>query len=231
MRLIGGLLMVNMLFSLYNFHEKWVKDEVKKYINYNDKVLIIPFSFGEKISNHTEWQCAYNREDGGYYKSIVLPFLSYGIKEENISWINYFKDTKEEAKEKVRNSDIIFFTGGLPDKMMERLEEFHLVNEIENFKGIIIGSSAGAMIQISEYHITPDKDYNTFSYNKGLNLIKDFNIEVHYEETDIQKHYINKVLDEKIDTVYAIKDTGGIIIDNEKVTLLGDTQIFKGVKQ
>ena len=223
--------MVNMLFSLYNFHEKWAKDEVKKYINYNDKVLIIPFSFGEKISNHTEWQCAYNKEYGGYYKSIVLPFLSYGIKEENINWINYFKDTKEEAKEKVRNSDIIFFTGGLPDKMMYRLEEFHLVNEIENFKGIIIGSSAGAMIQISEYHITPDKDYNTFSYNKGLNLIKNFDIEVHYEETEVQKHYINKVLDEKIDTVYAIKDTGGIIIDNEKITLLGDTQIFKEVEQ
>ncbi|WP_346886972.1 Type 1 glutamine amidotransferase-like domain-containing protein [Clostridium sp. UBA1056] len=223
--------MVNMLFSLYNFHEKWVKDEVKKYINYNDKVLIIPFSFGEKISNHTEWQCAYNREDGAYYKSIVLPFLSYGIKEENISWINYFKDTKEEAKEKVRNSDIIFFTGGLPDKMMDRLEEFHLVNEIENFKGIIIGSSAGAMIQILEYHITPDKDYDTFSYNKGLNLIKNFDIEVHYEETEIQKHYINKVLNKKIDTVYAIKDTGGIIIDNNEVKLLGDTQMFKGVKE
>lgn len=223
--------MVNMLFSLYNFHEKWARDEVKKYINYNDKILIAPFSFGEKISNHMEWQCAYNKEDGGYYESIILPFSSYGIKEENISWINYFKDAKEEAKEKVRNSDIIFFTGGLPDKMMYRLEEFHLVNEIENFKGIIIGSSAGAMIQISEYHITPDKDYNTFSYNKGLNLIKNFDIEVHHEETEIQKHYINKVLNEKIDTVYAIKDTGGIIIDNNEVKLLGDTQMFKGVKQ
>jgi len=68
-------------------------------------------------------------------------------------------------------------------------------------------------------------------YNKGLNLIKSFNIEVNYEETEVQKYYINRVLDEKINTVYAIKDTGGIIIDNEKITLLGDTQIFKGVKQ
>lgn len=220
--------MINMLFSLYNFHEQWAKHEVKKYISSNDKVLIIPFSFGEKISNDTEWQDAYNKDYGMYYKSVVLPFLSYGIKEENIEWINYFKDIKEAAKEKVRNSDMIFFTGGLPDKMMYRLKEFNLVSEIENFKGIIIGSSAGAMIQTSEYHITPDKDYNTFSYNKGLNLIKNFNIEVHYEEAEIQKHSINKVLNEKIDTVYAIKDAGGIIVDNERITLLGDVEIFKG---
>lgn len=220
--------MVNMLFSLYNFHEQWAKNEVKKYMNFNGKVLIIPFSFGEKISNDTEWQDDYNKGYGMYYKNVVLPFLSYGIKEENIEWINYFKDTKEEAKEKVKNSDIIFFTGGLPDKMMCRLKEFGLVSEIENFKGIIIGSSAGAMIQTSEYHITPDKDYNTFSYNKGLNLIKNFNIEVHYEETEIQKYSINKVLNEKIDTVYAIKDAGGIIVDNERITLLGDVEIFKG---
>lgn len=39
------------------------------------------------------------------------------------------------------------------------------------------------------------------------------------------------LVNEKINTVYAIRDTGGIIIDNEKITLLGDTQIFKGVKQ
>ncbi|SFD03194.1 Type 1 glutamine amidotransferase-like domain-containing protein [Clostridium uliginosum] len=218
--------MVNILFSLYNFDEKWAKDKIEKYINNNDKVLIIPFSFDKKISNDIDWQNAYNKDNGKYYKSIVLPFLSYGITEENIKWINYFKDTKENAKDKIRNSDIIFFTGGLPDKMVCRLKEFDLINEIENFTGIIMGSSAGAMIQIAEYHITPDEDYDTFSYNRGLNLIKDFDIEVHYEETKIQKDYINKVLNEKINLVYAIKDTGGIIIDNNEITLLGDTQIF-----
>ena len=218
--------MVNILFSLYNFHEKWAKDTIEKYINNNDKVLVIPFSFGKKISNDMDWQSAYSKDNGKYYKSIVLPFCSYGITEENIKWINYFKDTKENVKDKVRNSDIIFFTGGLPNKMMCRLNEFDLINEIENFTGVIIGSSAGAMIQIAEYHITPDEEYYTFSYNRGLNLIKNFDIEVHYKETEIQKNYINKVLNEKTDTVYAIKDTGGIIVDNNEITLLGDTYIF-----
>jgi hypothetical protein len=33
-------------------------------------------------------------------------------------------------------------------------------------------------------------------------------------------------LNEKIDKVYAIKNTGGIVVDNKSITLLGDTQIF-----
>ncbi len=57
-------------------------------------------------------------------------------------------------------------------------------------------------------------------------MIRDFDIKVHYEDTEIEKNYINKVLNERTDTVYAIKDTGGIIVDNNAITLLGDTQIF-----
>jgi len=222
----GRILMVNILFSSYNFNEKWAKGSMEKYIKCDDNVLVIPFSFGENISNDMDWQSAYNKDNGKYYNTIVLPFLSYGIKEENIEWVNYFKDTDENAKDKIRSSDILFFTGGLPDKMMHRLKEFDLISEIENFVGVIIGVSAGAMIQISDYHITPDKDYDVFSYSEGLNLIRDFDIEVHYEETEIEKNYINKVLNERVDMVYAIKDTGGIIVDNNAITLLGDTQIF-----
>lgn len=218
--------MVNMLFSLYNFHESWAKDLVSKYINSNDKVLIISFSFDDNICDDNGWCNAYSKNNGRYYESIIAPFLNYGIKEENINWINYFKDTTENAKIKIKNSNIIFFTGGLPDKMMIRLKEFNLIDDIENFKGVIIGSSAGAMIQISEYHITPDEDYNIFTYNTGLNFIKDFDIEVHYEEAEIQNKYINKVLREKRDKVYAITNTGGIIVDNEKIVLLGKVKTF-----
>lgn len=218
--------MVNMLFSLYNFHENWAKNIVEKYINATDKVLIIPFSFGDEINSEKEWQNSYNKNSGKYYKSVIAPFLDYGIKEENIDWVNYFKDTKENAKAKVKNSNIIFFTGGLPDKMMLRLIEFDLINDIEKFKGVIIGSSAGAMIQIAEYHITPDDDYPTFSYNTGLNIINNFGIEVHYEGTEVQNKCIKKVLKEKKDKVYAITNSGGVIFDNKKITLLGDTKIF-----
>lgn len=215
--------MINILLNLYNFDEEWCFEILKGIIKKEYRVLIIPFSFKEEhIKDEIDWQKAYNNLCGKYYKDIVSPFLSYGIREENIEWMNYFSDTQENAKEKIRNSDVIFFTGGLPDKMMARLQKFELVNEIEKYPGIVMGSSAGAMIQISEYHITPDEDYDIFSYNKGLDLIKDFDIEVHYEETDIQKEAMKRVIKEKLKTVYAMKNRGGLIVENNKIKLLGE---------
>ncbi|URZ17138.1 Type 1 glutamine amidotransferase-like domain-containing protein [Clostridium felsineum] len=219
--------MINILLSMYNFHEAWAKGEVEKYIKPKDKVVVIPFSFGPEVGNIEDWNKEYNKKDGKHYKGFTAPFLYYGIKEENIELINYFVDSKNEAKRKIRNSNIVFFTGGLPDKMMLRLKEFDLIEELENFKGIIIGSSAGAMIQFYNYHITPDKDYRTFSYNRGLDLIRNFQIEVHYEKTEVQKSGIAKVLKEKTGTVYAISNKGGIIVYNNQVEILGDVEVFK----
>jgi peptidase E len=219
--------MINILLSLYNFDEDWCFKKLRKFIKKEHKVLIIPFSFhDERIQSNNEWQDAYNPYTGNYYKDITIPFLNYGIKEENIKWINYFSDTTESAIWKIKNSDIIFLTGGLPDKTIERLEKFKIVEQIENYNGVLIGSSAGAMVQIAEYHITPDKDYRRFSYNTGLNIIKDFGIEVHYKDLDIQNKYIEKAINEKSKKVYAIKDKGGIIINNGELTLLGEVRLF-----
>ena len=222
--------MINILLSRYNFDENWCYKSLKNIIDSNHKVLVLPLSFDYmKISSDEDWQKAYNPNYGKYYNEVILPFASYGIKECDISWINYFLQDKEFIREKIKESDILFFTGGLPDKTIERLEELDLIKYIEKFNGIIIGASAGAMIQTKEYHISPDKDYNDFSYNKGLDIIKNFNIEVHYNETDIQKTSINRVLDEKKRTVYAIKDTGAIIINNNHIELLGDVIEFNQV--
>lgn len=215
-----------MLFNLYNFHEDWARDKVGEYISPNDRVLIIPFSFGQEINDEEDWEHSYSKEDGEHYKEIIEPFLYYGIKEKNINWINYYKDTIKSAQAKVRNSDIIFFTGGFPDKLKSRLNDFHLIDRLESYKGIMIGSSAGAMIQIAEYHITPDEDYDKFKYSRGLNIIKDFGIEVHYEARDIQKQSIEKLLNEKKDLVYAITNNGGLIFDNGKTILLGEVESF-----
>ncbi|MDK2584565.1 Type 1 glutamine amidotransferase-like domain-containing protein [Romboutsia sedimentorum] len=222
--------MINILLSRYNFDESWCYESLKDIINSNHRVLVFPLSFDDnQISSDEDWQKAYNPNYGKYYNEVVSPFASYGIRECNISWINYFLNEKENIRERIEKSDILFFTGGLPDKTIDRLEELGLIKYIETFKGIIIGASAGAMIQTKEYHISPDKDYSTFSYNKGLDIIKNFNIEVHYNETDIQKSSINRVLDEKKRIVYAIKDTGAIIINNNHIELLGDVIEFNKV--
>lgn len=215
--------MVNILLSEYNFHEDWAREAMLKYIDANAKVVVIPFAFSEKwISNNFEFQRAYNKIDGNYYKGIVEPFMDFGIAENNIIWLNYFEDTEEEMRSIIEACDIVFLTGGLPDMAVKRVLEKGLLDGIRA-SDIIMGSSAGALMQLGNYFISPDEDYPEFMCLNGLELVKEnFYIEVHYEESDIQKECIRKVLQGKTDIVYAIKDKGGLIVDNNEISLIGD---------
>jgi len=225
---LRGSQMINILLNIFKVDDEWCFKEFKNYIKPEHRVTVIPFSFKEEHINSSEsWQSYYGENKGAYFHGIVNSFLSYGVKYENITWINYFTDSKEIAKNKILNSDILFFLGGLPDKMMIRLEEFDLVNNIEEHNGIIMGYSAGAMIQIENYHITPDKDYSSFGYYKGMKMIDKFDIEVHFEHTDLQLSSIERVKKETGKPVYAIEDTGAIIVENNRVKLVGNVHYFQ----
>ena len=215
-------MMINILLSLYNFDSDWCFDTFKEIIKPYHKVLIIPLSYHEEwLNNKQDWYNTFNRFTGTLYIDIVSPFLSFGIVEENINWINQFEDSKDVMCSKILDSEIIFFTGGYPDKMMERFIHYGLVEVLENYQGIMMGSSAGAMVQIGDYHISKDNDYDEFSYNKGLNIIKDFDIEVHYEDSFIQNESIARCIKERNKPVYSIENEGAILVMNNNVIMLG----------
>ena len=110
---------------------------------------------------------------------------------------------------------------------MERIEEFGLYDVLANFDGIVMGCSAGAVIQLSEYHLSPDSDYPEFVYYNGLPYLSDFYLEVHYENAPQQNAAIRRVLKERGKTVYATSaGKGAILAHNGKIRLLGDVKIF-----
>ena len=47
-----------------------------------------------------------------------------------------------------------------------------------------MGYSAGALVQLAEYHLSPDTDYPRFTYQKGILYVYLFYLEVHYEGTE-----------------------------------------------
>ena len=146
-----------------------------------------------------DWNALYCKDNGKFYHGIVNGFIAYGIPEENISFINYFADTKESAKTKIEKADIIYFLGGLPDKMMARINEFDLKDTLMKHSGIVMGYSAGAVIQLAEYHLSPDEDYPEFKYYEGLPYIDDFYLEVYYKGTEAQETAIQKALKKRLD--------------------------------
>lgn len=220
--------MINILLEGYDINADWLYDDLKKYILPNDSVAVVAFSFRDReVKNSKDWNLLYSKEKGIYYNGIVGGFTAYGISENNITFLNYFEDTKESAKQKIEKADILYFTGGRPDRMMDRIKEFNLVDVLRNFNRIVMGYSAGAVIQLSEYHLSPDKDYKEFKYYNGLAYLDDFYLEVHYKNTKVQNKAIHRVLAEKGKTVYATAFmSGAVIVDNGNIKLLGDVKTF-----
>jgi len=79
--------------SNYDINKDWIINEVKKYVSEYSKVTVVPFSFSsDEIKNLTEWNLLYNPLNGFHYSSIVNQFKDVGVKEENITFLNYFGD-------------------------------------------------------------------------------------------------------------------------------------------
>lgn len=216
---------MNILLSSYDFHEKWAQDVMKPLLRENMKVVVIPFSFDKKeVTKVEEFDLHYGK-NGIHTPYILRPFHFYGIKD--IEFIDYFRDNIEIAHKKVLSADIIFLTGGLPDQYLDRLEEFKLDILIKQSNALIIGASAGALIQIDHYHITPDDDYPIYQYQRGLGLVNGFEVEVHYCHSQIQNQGIERVIEEKGLPTYTIANDGGLVVEEKIIKTFGNAYLVK----
>lgn len=218
--------MVNILFDCPNTED--FTNELAPYFKKGDKVAVVAFSFyDDYVYDAASWDNVYGVGGNCYYETVdgLSPF---GIVADDISFINYFTDTKESARSKIEAADIIYFTGGLPDRMMDRIKEFELESVLLAHTGVIFGYSAGAVIQLKEYHLSPDSDYPEFGYYEGLGYIDGLYHEVHYEFKPWQDESIRRVLSERNKTVYSSHTRcGGIIIDGGVVTTVGRIDVHK----
>lgn len=221
--------MVNIFLEGYNIDEPWLKSELSNYLKPYMKVAVVALSFREsRVKSNEDWLTLYGRSAGKYYSGIVGGFTSYGIDEENITFINYFTDTKESASLKINNADIVYFLGGMPDKLMDRIKNLGIYEVLLNFDKIIMGYSAGALIQLSEYHITPDSDYPEFKYYEGFPYINDFYLEVHFENSREQYYSIQRLKKERDKPIFATRlGQGAIIVDGDEIRTVGDVKFIE----
>lgn len=225
--------MVNILLDGLNIESQWIYKELKSYIKKDYMVTVIPFSFRDnQVKNSDEWNTLYGKMDGKIYRKIVRGFSAYDIPEYNISFVNYFIDTKESAQQKIKRANIIYFTGGLPDRLMDRIKKFDLYDIIMEHNEVVMGYSAGALVQLEEYHLSPDEDYPDFKYCKGFPFLSDFYVEFHYKSTSVQNAAINHVLAERRKKVYAVEpDSGAILVENGNIHLIGNVQFFEMIRE
>ncbi len=220
--------MINILLEGYDINAEWLYNDLRNYIKPNYKVAVVAFSFRDsRVKCLSDWNALYSKENGKLYNGIITGFTAYGVLKDNISFINYFSDTKETAKRKIQSADIIYFLGGLPDRMMDRINEFELKDVLLSHNGIIMGYSAGAVIQFEEYFLSPDEDHKEFSFYKGIPYLKDFYLQVHYEGTQNQNESIKRVASERDKPVYVlIAGKGAMVVDNGEIKLIGNCRKY-----
>ena len=218
--------MVNILFDCPNTED--FVPELSRYLKSGYKVAVVAFSFYDDYVYDAESFDRLFGPGGNCYVETVEGLAPYGIKAEDISFINYFTDSRQEARRKIEEADVIYFTGGLPDRMMDRIIEFDLVDTLRAFDGVVMGYSAGAVIQLDEYHLYPDGDYKDFGYYPGLGYVSGFGIEVHYEFKPEQDESVRRFLSERSLTTYVTHTRrGGIVVENGQITVIGKVDIYE----
>ncbi len=218
------------LMSTNSHHEDWIFPYLSPLIQPEHKVAVLPFSFHEDwVSDEADWDACYNGPESKYFLESAGPFERYGIDlPSQVTFLNYFKNTPEQMRQTCEEADILFFTGGLPEKAVTRIEALGLTEVIAKHPGLKIGVSAGALMLMPNFYVSPDADYPKLLYFKGLNIIDtpDF-IEVHFDLSNPdQQIALKDALANHCPQVHAIGDYGAIFVTDSDWQMVGDVRCF-----
>lgn len=215
--------MINILMNSMTLDKRWCRLELRDYIKPGSRVTIIGFQFyEEELRSEEHWSEFYDKKTGAFYRYIVDQFAFFDVGAKSIKWINYFRDTPSSALRKVKNSDVLIFTDGIAERMLEIIGRLELSEAISKYKGVIVGFGAGAVIQLSDYL------YGSAGSEcmRGLGLIDNIGLEIHAEECDIMSDSVRKFIREKKKPLYAIAEEGAVIVDGSDVSTIGDVYVI-----
>ena len=190
---------------------------LKKLMHAKDRVCIVALSFESNVKNESDWNRLYKEGQGLEYEEHMRCFRKFGIRDNQIEWVKYFSDSKEEILDKIEKSNVLMITGGDPVCMMKRMKELRLKSILKKYHGLIIGYSAGAMVLLDQYHMED-------VYYTGIGCLSGFDIEVHYDGQKAERERMQRICNEKNKDVYGISDGGGIVISQGKMTFFGNVE-------
>ena len=217
--------MTNVLLNYYNFDGDWARPHLERIFQGKPRVLIIPLAYRETQAWDNDSFLSVYGKGGEKYDNILRPFLGYGYAESDIAWLNPYDGSNHAQL--VGKADLLFFTGGMPEKALARMQNLGITDSVKRFEGVVMGASAGAMLQLDRYHITPDEDYGEYGVWRGLGLVKGLDLEVHYLATDLQRQCSARAAQQLELPVYQMWHEGGLLIEDGKVTAMGQVEVVK----
>ena len=114
----------------------------------------------------------------------------------------------------------------LMSKILHKTELFY---KIKHYKGIIIGESAGCLLQLERYFITAENNfYEYMAFYDGIGVIDDdFLLDVHTQDTEEYLGELNDIAEKSKKKIYAIANDGAILYNRENKVI----ELFGNVKK
>ena len=151
-------------------------------------------------------------------KTLTRYFRSLGARSVDFS---EFSDSIDDIRTKVEGSDLIYLTGGQASTLLSRLRNTGVDELLCNFKGVIVGRSAGALVLGRKCPVT--NRYSGASKVVACLGIVDFSVKVHYEPF---KDDLLKKLSKK-EKIFAIPQRSALVYENGVMSFLGDVFLFE----
>jgi dipeptidase E len=157
--------------------------------------------------------------DRTYPKSQLIFDYFRSLGASTVNTVDY-SCTFEEIKEKISESDLVYLTGGVPTVLIERLKKSGIRSLLENFKGIIVGRSAGALALCRKCVITCRKT-SQIKVVDGLGLV-DLTLKAHYKLGKDEK----LVRLSQTEDIFVVPKDSAIVYDNGKLSFINNVYLF-----
>jgi dipeptidase E len=191
----------------------------------------------------------YGRTVGSGAKVLYIP-IAWTKPEQFDSCLNWFKnayerfdfeiemltDLNDVSLEYLDKFDSIYIGGGNTFSLLKTMKDTNFIDTLKDFIDTgkaVYGGSAGAIVlgkDISTAFIGNLTDENIVQTTDflGLNVANGYSIKAHYED---EKEVVEKFSTENNTSVLNIPETGGVYIQGESLTLVGDVKVTKNNQQ
>jgi dipeptidase E len=163
--------------------------------------------------------------DKTYAKSKLLFDYFRSLGASTVNRVDY-SSTNGEIKTKIAHSDLVYLTGGVPSMLIERLRKLGVDNLLLDFKGVIVGRSAGALALCRKCVITY-RSSREVKVIDGLGLVN-LTFKAHYR-LGLDKELIELSREQDI---FAVPKGSAIICEKDKLSAINNVYLFhKGKRQ
>lgn len=209
-----------MFFNRFDFDRDWAAEELGDLLTPDRHVAVLPLLEDEGwASDRDIWRTDYIESEEAVY-AYRRPFLTYGIQAEQIRLINYYEETAGSLQRKLDEADILVLVSDHAGKSMHLLNDYDLADTLRAFDGPVLGIGQGANLCLDRFN-----DPFSAEQRAGLSYCSGFALCMHYEGTVEQLRMIIDSIEVDGRVVVICPAQSGIVLDMDRVSLLGDTVI------